>query len=74
MNILGDLNFKNVFQEYKDVFFNSKKYWLIYLILIILAFVSLMDINDYNNPKLEIISFIVFSITGIFLHLLLSTS
>ena len=66
MNILGDLNFKNVFQEYKDVFFNSKKYWLIYLILIILAFVSLMDINDYNNPKLEIISFIVFSITGIF--------
>lgn len=64
MNLDWDL--KNTFQLYKGAFLNSKKYWLIYLALMIIGFISLADVSNYSSPKLEIASLIVFAVAGVF--------
>lgn len=62
----NDFSLKMKLNEYKNNIFNSRKYWIIYLICISIIFLSLMDMNNYNHPKMEIIVFVLMSILGIF--------
>lgn len=57
---------KDVLSEYKDVFLKSKKYWIIYLVLVLLSSLSLMTMDNYTNPKLELITIILVSVIGVF--------
>ena len=38
--------------------FDSRKYWLIYLLLVFMTVVSIFNIENYIHPKFEIISLI----------------
>ena len=53
------------FQEYKDIFLNSKKYWLIYLLLISVMGISTISKRNFQDPTFEIIIFIIVAILGI---------
>lgn len=53
------------FQEYKDIFFNSKKYWLIYLLLISLMCISTISKRNLQNPTFDMIVFVMVAILGI---------
>ncbi len=54
------------FQEYKDIFLNSKKYWLIYLLLICVMGLSTISNRNFHNPTFEIIIFIIVAVLGVF--------
>ena len=54
------------FQEYKDIFLNSKKYFLIYLILISVMGISTLSNANFQNPTFEIIIFVLVAVLGIF--------
>lgn len=54
------------FDKIKSDIFNSKKYWIIYLAAILVIFFSLMDFNNYDHPKFEILVFVLMSILGVF--------
>lgn len=53
-------------EDFKDKILNSKKYWIIYMILILLASLSMMSIENYLHPKMEIAIILILSILGIF--------
>ena len=53
------------FRDYKDVFFNSKKYWLIYLLLISLMCISTINKKNLQNPTFEVSVFVLVAILGI---------
>lgn len=55
----GLINFK------KDIL-KSKKYWLICLILIVIAFFAMMKMENYAHPKLEIAVLVISCILSIF--------
>ena len=54
------------FQEYKDIFLNSKKYLLIYLVLITVMGLSTLSNKNFQDPTFEIIVFVIVAILGIF--------
>lgn len=54
------------FQELKDIFFKSKKYWLTYLILIAILGLSTVSERNFSDPTFEIIMFIIVAVMGIF--------
>ena len=54
------------FQEYKDIFFNSRKYWLIYLLLICVMGISTISTRNFQDPAFEIIIFIIVAVLGVF--------
>ncbi|WP_296807953.1 DUF2142 domain-containing protein [uncultured Methanobrevibacter sp.] len=58
--------YKEKFQDYKDIFINSKKYWLIYLLLITIMGISTLSGRNFQNPTFEISIFIIVAILGIF--------
>lgn len=62
----NNFNLKMRLNEYKNDVINSKKYWIIYLILISIAFFSLLDVENYAHPKMEILIFILSAILGVF--------
>lgn len=49
----------------KKGFYNNKRYWLIYLALILLISFSLMKMKNYSHPEMEIIVIVLLSIFGI---------
>ena len=54
------------FHELKDIFFKSKKYLLIYLILIAILGLSTVSKRNFSDPTFEIIMFIIVAVMGIF--------
>lgn len=54
------------FADFKEYFFKSKKYCIIYLLLICLAIMTLFNLENYQHPKFEIFSIIIVSIFSIF--------
>ena len=46
--------------------FDSRKYWLIYLLLVFMTVVSIFNIENYIHPKFEIISLILIALISIF--------
>lgn len=61
-----ELDLKNQLITFKDGFFNSKKYWIIYLVLILFFVLSNFSLSNYLNPKFEILVLILISLGGIF--------
>lgn len=59
------MNINKVLSEFKEGIINSKKYWIIYLAFILIAALSIMNIENFMNPKLEIITILILSLSGI---------
>lgn len=57
---------KDKFKVFKDNLLSSKKYWIIYLFLILIFTLSRFEIVNYEHPKMEIIIFVLLSLIGIF--------
>lgn len=55
----------NKFQNMGDVFLKSKKYWLIYLLLITIMGLSTISKRNFQDPTFEILIFIIVAILGI---------
>ena len=51
--------------EFKDVFVESKKYWLIYLILIVILSFSTVTYKNILNPAFELFALLIVAIVGI---------
>ena len=66
MGILADFDLKSTLCDYKDMFFQSKKYWLIYLVLIFVLGLSTATQKNFSNPNFEILTFFVVAVLGIF--------
>ena len=58
--------YKDKLHSYTDIFLDSKKYWLIYLVLIGIMGISTLSSRNFQNPTFEIIIFIIVAILGIF--------
>ena len=54
------------FQEYKGIFFNSKKYWLIYLLLISIMSISTLYKRNLHDSTFVVIVFVIAAVLGIF--------
>ena len=61
MNIISD---KIV--DYKNTLFDSKKYCILYLALIAIAFISMVTPEDVLHPAFELAAFVFIAILGIF--------
>ena len=61
-----DFDVSGEFQKFKGDFVKSKKYWLIYLVIIVFISLSLFRADNYAHPKMEIIIIILVSLLGIF--------
>lgn len=57
---------KDKFNVFKDNLLSSKKYWIIYLIMILIFTLSRFEIVNYEHPKMEILIFVLLSLIGIF--------
>ena len=66
MGVLADFDLKSTFYDYKNMFFQSKKYWLIYLVLILIFGLSTVTQKNISHPKFEILTLILVAILGIF--------
>lgn len=54
------------FESYKITLLRSKKYWLIYLALILITCASTVTSKNFAHPVFELIMFFIVSIIGIF--------
>lgn len=61
-----EIDYKGKFNEFKFYFFKSRKYWLIYLIFLIITALAMFVLPNYHHPKIELISVILIAIVGIF--------
>lgn len=66
VEIISDLNFKNILADYKDAFFDAKKYWAIYLFFITIAFLSTLNGGNILHPKFEMAAFGLIAVLGVF--------
>ena len=62
-----DFSFGDSLIGFKDDMLKSKKYWIICLVLILIAFFAMMDVKNYANPKMEIAVLILSCILSVFL-------
>ena len=53
------------FNEFKDVFVESKKYWLIYLVLIVILGSSTLTYGNITSPAFELTALLIVAVTGI---------
>lgn len=56
---------KNLFNEYYIETLKNRKYTTFYIVSMIIIFLSILDMNNYFHPKIEIIIFISVVILGI---------
>ena len=66
MGSRANFEIKSVFNDYKDMLFKSKKYWLIYLVLILILGISTMNNKNILNQHFVMLTFAVVSVLGIF--------
>ena len=66
MEFLNNFDLNSTFNDYKDMLFKSKKYWLIYLVLIFVFGLSTINKKNFIQPQFAIFTFIVMAILGIF--------
>ena len=59
------LNFSENLSKFKETLINSKKYWLLYLIFIIITSLSVVGSENFIHPKFELITFAFIAILGI---------
>lgn len=65
-DIITNLDLKNRLNLFKEDLLLSKKYSLIYVILLLILTLTRFGIQNYLHPKMEIFGFIVLSVLGIF--------
>ena len=63
--MLDEFDINNEFLKLKEGIYNSKKYWLIYVIMVLFGLITQMNVANYGQPIEEIIIFILVSIIGI---------
>ena len=56
----------NIFNDYKNMLFKSKKYCLIYLVLIFVFGLATINKKNFIHPEFTILTFILVAILGIF--------
>lgn len=56
----------NTFSDYKDMLFKSKKYLLVYLVLIFVLGLSTVNKKNFIQPQFAIFTFILVAVLGIF--------
>lgn len=66
MDSFADFDLKSTFHDYKNMFIQTKKYWLIYLVLITILGLTTISQRTFRNPQNEILIFIIVAILGIF--------
>ena len=66
MGSRANFEIKSVFNDYKDMLFKSKKYWLIYLVLILILGISTMNNKNILNQHFVMLTFAVVAVLGIF--------
>ena len=54
------------FNNFKENFLVSKRYWLLYLIFITILGLSTVNKNNILHPKFEILIFLIVALLGIF--------
>ena len=62
----GTIDFENEFINLKKGFFDSKKYWIIYLVIVFCSFLCQMNMGNYADPIIEILTLIVVCVLGVF--------
>ena len=60
------LNLSENFSGFKDTLIESKKYWLLYILLIIITGLSTVSSDNFIHPKFELIIFALIIILGVF--------
>ncbi|MBO5151269.1 MAG: DUF2142 domain-containing protein [Methanobrevibacter sp.] len=66
MGSRANFEIKSVFNDYKDMLFKSKKYWLIYLVLILILGISTMKNTNILDQSFVMLTFAVVAVLGIF--------
>lgn len=66
MGSLANFEIKSIFNDYKDMLFKSKKYWLIYLVLILILGISTMKNTNILDQSFVMLTFAVVAVLGIF--------
>ena len=66
MGILADFNIHSLLNDYKKMFFKSKKYWLIYLVLMTILGYSTIRYPTIMPSQFVVITFLVAAILGVF--------
>lgn len=60
-----NLDLHDMLEKLKNGFINSKKYWIIYLMFLMIYCLSTFEMGNYSHPMLEIAVFAIVSIAGI---------
>ena len=66
MGSWANFEIKSVFNDYKDMLFKSKKYWLIYLVLILILGISTMHNKNILDQHFVMLTFVIVAVLGIF--------
>lgn len=53
------------FNEFKDVFVESKKYWMIYLILMVILSLSTATYENILDPAFELVALLIVAVLGV---------
>ena len=64
MDVLAGLDV--TLKDYKNMLFKSKKYWLIYLVLILVLGLSMASQKNFIHPDFLILTFVLVAVLGIF--------
>lgn len=60
-------SFQESLNNFKNNLFESKKYWIICVIIILISFFAVMEMENYAHPKMEIAVLLISCILSIFL-------
>ena len=66
MGSRANFEIKSTFNDYKDMLFKSKKYWLIYLVLILVLGISTMHNKNILDQHFVMLTFVIVAVLGIF--------
>ena len=66
MEFLNNFDLNKIFNDYKNMLFKSKKYLLIYLVLIFVLGLSTINKKNFIQPQFAILTFILVAVLGIF--------
>lgn len=63
---LSEINFNEKIFEFKENLIKSRKYWIIYLVFILVVSLTMFELKNYASPFNELIGILLVAIFGIF--------
>ena len=66
MGVVNNFDLSTTFNAYKDMLLKSKKYWLIYLVLVVIFGLTTANKKNLIHPEFAIMTFIIVAVLGIF--------